>query len=179
MTAPTLDRHRGIATSYDVEMPGFNARLDEMRAALLRVQLTRLPHYLEARQSHFATYVEAFRGSTVGVPFSSGRFRDELPDTGVHIMSVVLPERSDRSDVMARLKLRGIQTSIHYPPIHRFRTYASDHAGVLDRTGRLADREITLPLFPSMSVAQIHTVVDAVLDAVAEGPHVAAASAAN
>lgn len=34
MTTPTLDRHHGIATSYDVVMPGFNARLDEIRAAL-------------------------------------------------------------------------------------------------------------------------------------------------
>ncbi|MBU4461352.1 MAG: DegT/DnrJ/EryC1/StrS family aminotransferase, partial [Verrucomicrobia bacterium] len=46
MTAPTMERHKGHAFSYDVISPGFNCRMDEMRAALMQVQLGRLPDAL-------------------------------------------------------------------------------------------------------------------------------------
>ena len=168
MTTPTLDRHRGVATSYDVAMPGYNARLDEIRAALLRVQLTRLPGFLDRRRHHFTRYVDGFRGTDITVPFSTGRFIDELDSTGVHIMPVLLPLGIDRAAVMNRLKLDGIQTSIHYPPIHRFDAYAADHRGALQRTAALADRELTLPLFPTMTDDQVDRVAAAVLTAVGD-----------
>ena len=63
MTTPTLDRHRGIATSYDVVMPGYNMRLDEIRAALLRVQLQKLPGYLKRRRELFRLYADALAGT--------------------------------------------------------------------------------------------------------------------
>jgi dTDP-4-amino-4,6-dideoxygalactose transaminase len=165
MTAPTLDRHRGIATSYDVVAPGFNFRMDEIRAALLRVQLTRLPQYLERRRELFAEYVEAFAGSPINVPFASGRFVDELDDTAVHIMPVLLPPEIDRLDIMARMKEARIQTSIHYPPIHRFGPYREDHTG-LERTGALADRELTLPLYPQLTGADVRLVAEKLLEIV-------------
>lgn len=158
MTAPTLDRHRGIATSYDVVLPGFNGRMDEIRAALLRAQLKRLPGFLERRRELFRSYAAALRDGPVEVPFTAAPFGDELDDTGVHIMSVLLPEGSDRARVMAGLRDAGIQTSIHYPPIHRFVTYREDNSG-LQRTAALADRQLTLPLYPSMTDAQVSEVV--------------------
>jgi dTDP-4-amino-4,6-dideoxygalactose transaminase len=167
MTAPTLDRHRGVATSYDVVLAGFNGRLDELRAALLRAQLTRLPEYLDRRRELFARYVEGFRDTPIAVPFSTGRFIDELAETGVHLMPVLLPDRRQRPEVMARLKEARIQTSIHYPPIHRFRTYREPGRD-LERTSDLADRELTLPFFPGMADEQVDRVVAALLQAVGE-----------
>lgn len=164
MTAPTLDRHRGIATSYDVLRPGFNGRMDEMRAALLRAQLERLPGFLDQRRKAFVTYVRALRDAPIEVPFSGATFADELADTGVHIMSVLLPEGTDRGRVMAELKQAGIQTSIHYPPIHRFRTYRTDNPG-LTKTGLLADRQLTLPLYPALTEGEIEEVVEALVGA--------------
>lgn len=165
MTTPTLDRHRGVATSYDVVLPGTNARLDEMRAALLRVQLAKLPGALARRRQLFSRYVEALRDTSVVVPFSVGQHADELLSTGVHIMPVLLPSRSDRAVVMEHLKSAGIQTSIHYPPIHRFVVYRDDNPG-LSRTGELADRELTLPFYPDMTDEDVDTVVAELLDAV-------------
>jgi dTDP-4-amino-4,6-dideoxygalactose transaminase len=165
MTAPTLDRHRGVATSYDVVLAGFNGRLDELRAALLRAQLTRLPEYLDRRRALFARYVDGFRDTPVVVPFSTGRSVDELAETGVHLMPVLLPDRRLRPEVMARLKEARIQTSIHYPPIHRFRMYREPGRD-LPRTSDLADRELTLPFFPAMADDDVNRVVEAVLRAV-------------
>lgn len=156
MTTPTLDRHRGMATTYDVVVPGFNARMDEIRAALLRVQLGRLPGFLQQRRQLFREYVEALDGTRIQVPFSTGRYAEELDETAVHIMAVLLPSGVDRSDVMAGLKALGIQTSIHYPPIHRFGPYLGQSG--LQRTAALADRQLTLPLFPAMTSSDVATV---------------------
>jgi dTDP-4-amino-4,6-dideoxygalactose transaminase len=159
MTVPTLDRHRGIATSYDVVLAGFNGRMDEIRAALLRVQLSRLPGFLERRRDLFALYLEGLSGSRVQVPFSEGRFMEQLPETGVHIMPVLLPPEVDRKVVMSHLKEAGIQTSIHYPPIHRFKLYRDDRPD-LRPTAALADRELTLPLYPTMEDQDVRAVID-------------------
>lgn len=165
MTVPTLDRHRGIATSYDVVLPGYNCRMDEIRAALMRVQLRRLPGYLARRREIFARYVELLRGSPIQVPFGNGRFSPHLAETAVHIMPTLLPAGADRAAVMARLKEVGIQTSIHYPPVHHFTAYRDAHRG-LERTGALGERELTIPLYPSMSDEDVQTVVGELLKSV-------------
>lgn len=165
MTTPTLDRHRGIATSYDVVLPGYNCRMDEIRAALMRVQLRRLPVFLERRRLLFARYAELFRDTAVKVPFSNGRFAPRLPETAVHIMPVLLPPGTDRAAVMAKLKESGIQTSIHYPPVHRFTAYDGTN-GHLAKTGEIGDRELTLPLFPTMTDEDQRTVVTELLKSI-------------
>jgi dTDP-4-amino-4,6-dideoxygalactose transaminase len=165
MTTPTLDRHRGIATSYDVVLPGFNCRMDEIRAALMRVQLTRLPGFLARRREIFARYVGLFRDTPIRVPFSNGRFEAALAETAVHIMPVLLPSGVDRAAVMATMKENGIQTSIHYPPVHAFSAYLNGDYG-LQRTTELGQRELTLPLFPTMTDEDIRTVVAELLKSI-------------
>ena len=165
MTTPTLDRHRGIATSYDVVLPGFNCRMDEIRAALMRVQLTRLNGFLARRRELFAKYAESFANTSIRVPFSNGRFAPALAETAVHIMPVLLPEGVDRAAVMARLKAEGIQTSIHYPPVHAFTAYRNGH-DPLPRTTALGARELTLPLYPTMKEEDLRTVVAELLKSV-------------
>jgi dTDP-4-amino-4,6-dideoxygalactose transaminase len=162
MTTPTLDRHRGIATSYDVVMPGYNMRLDEIRAALLRVQLGKLPGLLKRRRELFRRYADALAGTPVGLPFRGGRFESELDETAIHILPVLLPEGTDRLGVMARMKQAGIQTSIHYPPVHRFACYAGE-TDLLPRTTALAARELTLPFYPTLPDEHVPVVVETLL----------------
>jgi dTDP-4-amino-4,6-dideoxygalactose transaminase len=159
MTTPTLDRHRGIATSYDVVMPGYNMRLDEIRAALLRVQLQKLPGLLKRRRELFRLYADALDGTPLHLPFRGGRFESGLDETAIHILPVLLPEGTDRLSVMARMKQAGIQTSIHYPPVHGFASYAGG-ADRLPRTTALAARELTLPFYPTLPDANVEAVVE-------------------
>jgi dTDP-4-amino-4,6-dideoxygalactose transaminase len=167
MTTPTLDRHRGIASSYDVVMPGYNMRLDEIRAALLRAQLVKLPGYLKRRRELFRLYADALAGTRVELPFRGGRFEAELDETAIHILPVLLPEGSDRLAVMARMKEAGIQTSIHYPPVHRFACYATPDER-LPRTAALAARELTLPFYPTLPDVHVEVVVETLLRSLAE-----------
>jgi len=92
-----------------------------------------------------------------------------LAASACHILPVLLPAGTDRQGVMAALKEQGIQTSVHYPPIHRFTYYQSlyppgyDHG--LPYTEEVAARELTLPLFPRLTSQQVAEVAAALKSA--------------
>jgi len=166
MSVPTLERHAGHAFSYDVTLAGFNFRLDELRAALLRAQLKRLPGFLDQRRQVFEWYSARLAGSPIHMPFLGSRFSECFSTTAVHILAVLLPEHTNRAAVMTHLKARGIQSSIHYPPLHLLSAYR-DPAVRLERTEALAARELTLPLFPAMAESDVEYVTSGLLSAVA------------
>jgi dTDP-4-amino-4,6-dideoxygalactose transaminase len=160
MTTLTWDRHRGHAHTYDVVAQGFNYRLDELRAALALVQLERLPAANARRGDIVARYRERLEG--VGgsiVPF------DDRSESAHHLAVVVLRPGIDREAVREAMKESGVQTSVHYPPVHSFSLYRHDSERVLPRTDDVAARLVTLPLFPHMTEVQVDTVVDALGDA--------------
>src|SRR5215208_3955480 len=120
MTTLTWDRHRGHASSYDVVLPGFNYRLDEVRAVVGLEQLRRLRAENAARAEVVARYRGALHGTSgLAMPFEPV----EGQDPAHHLAVVLLPEGVERDDVRSALADRGIQTSVHYPPIHRFTAY--------------------------------------------------------
>jgi dTDP-4-amino-4,6-dideoxygalactose transaminase len=163
MTTLTWDRHRGHAHSYDVVTHGYNYRLDELRAAIGRVQLGRLPEENAKRARHVALYRAALDGvNGIVMPFAP---RQEA-DAAHHLAVIVLPEGCARDDVRASLAAAGVQTSVHYPPIHEFTAYRNlETTRALPVTEAVASRLLTLPLYPHMSEADVATVTAAVLAA--------------
>jgi dTDP-4-amino-4,6-dideoxygalactose transaminase len=158
MTSLTWDRHRGHASSYDVVALGFNYRIDEPRAALARRRLGRLDAENERRAQLDARYRAALDDVEGLVP--------ALPDAaGVHsahhLFSVVLDPEVDRARFRETLAGRGIQTSLHYPPVHHFSTYA-EGAADLPVSDAYGARAVTLPLFATMTEVQQDAVLDAV-----------------
>jgi dTDP-4-amino-4,6-dideoxygalactose transaminase len=164
MTTLTWDRHRGHASSYEVVLPGFNYRLDELRATIALVQLGRL----ERQNAERARIVALYRAALDGTNGLSMPFAPRSDVTPAHHLAVVLlPEGCERARFRASLVERGIQTSVHYPPIHRFRAHRTVAARrLLPRTEAVAERLVTLPLFPHMSNDQVWAVTDAVASAV-------------
>lgn len=158
MTTLTWDRHKGHAYTYDVVDLGHNYRIDEIRAALGVEQLKKLPGN-NARRKHITeTYWEALQNTPLGFPF-----RDSIGESTYHIFPVLLPEGADRKQFIDSMRAEGIQTSIHYPPIHQFSYYRPLYPDtVLPKTENLASREVTLPLYPGMQTEQIDAVVSAV-----------------
>jgi dTDP-4-amino-4,6-dideoxygalactose transaminase len=150
MTTLTWDRHRGHAAGYDVVALGFNYRIDEPRAALATARLARLDAETARRRELDARYRERLpAGVTPTAPPAH------------HIFTVVLDEAIDRDAVRAALRERGVQTSMHYPPAHRFSIY-DDRALELPLTEAYAAQAVTLPLFATMTEPQQDVVVDAV-----------------
>ena len=165
MSTLTWDRHRGHSFSYDVVAPGYNYRLDEVRAGLGLVQLERL----EANNARRRELTRLYRERLTVIPGLEVPFLAADPATSAcHIMPILLPPGADRQACMAALKEQGIQTSVHYPPIHRFTHYQNlfpaDYDHGLPHTEDAAARELTLPLYPTLTEQQVEEVVGAVVD---------------
>lgn len=163
MSTATLDRHKGRAISYDVGQVGLNYRMDEIRAALGIEQLAKLTAGNARRGELTGMYRQLLDGSAVEVPFQA-QGADVI--AAYHIMPVLLPEHSDRVAVIGRLREAGIQTSIHYPPFWGFTAY-EDKTNPEDAplVAQICERELTLPLYPTMTDEQVRLVVDNLLDA--------------
>jgi dTDP-4-amino-4,6-dideoxygalactose transaminase len=163
MTTLTWDRHRGHAAGYDVVLPGFNYRLDEVRAAVALVQLERLHDENAGRARAAALYREALDGRKgLTVPFGHTA-PDAVP--AHHLAEILLPEGTDRQAVRDALDERGIQTSVHYPPIHQFSAYRARSKRPLPKTDALAPRLLTLPLYGRMTDEQVELVTESLLNA--------------
>lgn len=166
MTSLTWDRHKGHAWSYDVVTLGYNYRLDEIRSALGRVQLARLEDNNATRRDLTALYRELLQAYApqIEIPF--------LNHPGIsscHLLPVLLPSPLYREQFMNNMKSRGIQTSIHYPPIHQFSAFQAErNSSSLPLTEETALREVTLPLYPGLSLADIEIIVNEVQASLAE-----------
>ena len=153
MNSVTWDRYKGHAFSYDVTIPGFNYRIDDLRATLLRTQLRSLDRINALRSERAGWYRELLGGDS----------RWTLPFEGYegvsshHIFTVVLGEKISRAVVMRHIKERGVQTSIHYPPAHRFSCYRKLKLKLpsLVNTEKLGRRIITLPLYPGLTQKEV------------------------
>lgn len=158
MTTLTWDRHRGHAAGYDVVGLGFNYRIDEIRAALGSVQISRMDELNEARAKLADRYRDRLAGSAFAVPSFGSRGRS------AHHLSVALASSLDERDsARERLRQSRIQTSVHYPPVHRFSFYR-DQMLELPRAEEIADRVVTLPLHPKLTDADVDLVCNALLE---------------
>lgn len=165
MTTLTLDRHKGRAITYDVVRPGLNYRIDEMRAALGRVQLRKLDAANARRKEVVEQYIRQLqRQPGLQIPFLD--LADKV--SSHHIFPVLLTEGIDRVKVIEGLKRRGIQSSIHYPSISAFSAYASMNLGEAAIADEISRRELTLPLYATMTDEEVNLVVSAMLESLAE-----------
>jgi dTDP-4-amino-4,6-dideoxygalactose transaminase len=164
MTRLTWDRHRGHAGSYDVVDVGFNYRLDELRAAMGLVQLERL----EAGNRARARIVARYRSELGGIDGLVMPFADADVTAAHHLAVILLPRASDRDRFRAALEAERIQTSVHYPPIHHFTAYERRDSRALPVTEEIAERLVTLPLYPDLSDVAIEAVASAARRAIVD-----------
>ena len=137
---------------------GFNSRLDELQAALLRVKL----RHLDARNRRRAAIAEYY-----GARFAAIDVRVPREQPGeVHVYHQYVIRTAQRDRLQTYLKAAGIETGIHYPvPLHRhpawLRSYGESPA--LPRAERLAQEILSLPVFPDLTDAEVEQVADGVV----------------
>lgn len=149
-------RNHGSHTRYHHERIGYNSRLDELQAVVLRVKLKYIDEYNENRRRVAHLYDELLADSPVKTPY-------ERPG-GHHVYhqyTVLTPER-DR--LMAHLKEAGIASAIYYPiPLHRQQAFANDYRHVhLPVTEQICAQCLSLPIYPELkneAVARIAAVI--------------------
>lgn len=145
--------------TYDCDLPGGKANLTDIAAAIGLGQIAHLDEANTIRRTLARVYFSKLNNGEIGLPpadFTQGNW---------HMFQVLLPERvaPHRALVMERLKAAGIGSGVHYPPIHMTTLYQQLgwRRGDLPHTESLADRILTLPLFPQMTVSDVERVCGA------------------
>jgi dTDP-4-amino-4,6-dideoxygalactose transaminase len=168
MTSGTRQRLDSRSPDYDVTLLGFNYRMDELRAAIGLAQLRRLTEWNDIRRTLSLRYRQliAERCPSVAIPFAN------TWPSAHHLMPVVLPTAIGRQTIIDGLRERGVQTTVHYPPVHRLTFYNRICPDCrLPQTEEFARRELTLPLHPRMNAASVELVVSSLADSLsAEAP---------
>jgi dTDP-4-amino-4,6-dideoxygalactose transaminase len=160
MTAVSIDKHRGHASSYDVRERGFNYRFDDPRAALLLSRFHRLEDELVERRKAVARYRELLAG-VPGISIPYGDF--DLDLSSCYLMGVIAAGVDERRALRERLAAEhGVQTTM-YPAVHRFTAYREAYGDVsLPRTERVTEGLFSIPLFPHISPEQQERVAGAI-----------------
>ena len=162
MTSLSWDRHKGHAHSYDVVALGYNYRIDEIRSALGLTQLSKLM----ANNAKRRRLTDLYRIRLSGLRGLSLPYMSHPGVSGAHLFPVLLDAGLDREVFIEAMHAQGIQTSIHYPPVHRFTYYRqNDDSTRLPMTEEIASREVTLPLYPTMTGEDLELVVRSAVNA--------------
>ncbi len=156
MTSLTWDRDKGHSFSYDVVDLGYNYRIDEMRSAIGLIQLKKLEGNNRRRAEATNIYRERLQDiNEISIPFLNTN-----SISSYHLLPILLKNSSERPHFMQFMRDKGIQTSIHYPPVHTFSHYKSScEPESLPRTAEVAPRIVTLPLYPTLTQEQVEYVI--------------------
>lgn len=146
-------RNHGSEVRYYHDMIGYNSRLDEMQAAILRVKLRHIEEFNAGRRRAAHLYSELMADLPVTTPHEDG--------LGVHVYHQYTLLSDQRDAIMAALQKEQIACAIYYPvPLHQQKVFAADCAGVaLPVTEQVAARCLSLPIYPELEEAAIRRIV--------------------
>jgi dTDP-4-amino-4,6-dideoxygalactose transaminase len=151
-------RDWGQEKKYHHEILGYNARLEGVQGAVLRVKLPYLEGWTEARRQRAADYRELLDGC--GAVVLPRDYEDRR-----HVYHIFAVRTPDRPGFMQFLQERGVQSAIHYPfAVHTLPGYADlgYRAGQFPHAERAAAEVVSLPMFPELSRDQVATVAGVV-----------------
>jgi dTDP-4-amino-4,6-dideoxygalactose transaminase len=151
-----LLREYGWAERYVSHISGFNSRLDELQAAILRVKLPSLDADNQKRRDIAARYDAELSGLPLVLP-------ERRPETS-HVFHLYVLRVQGRERLLDHLRGAGVGALIHYPvPIHLQKAYVGKVRGgeSLPETERAAREVLSLPMYPELSEAEVSSVVSA------------------
>jgi dTDP-4-amino-4,6-dideoxygalactose transaminase len=167
MESLSWDKYRGHLSSYDIRGLGYNYRTTEIQSTLGLVQLKKLDRNNRKRKRLVEIYRKELQEvEEISIPFS--KFKG---DPSYHLFPILVAPSINRNMVMERLKGFGIQTSVHYPPVHLFSLYRKRFGfkmGMLPKTEEVSRRELTLPLHPRMNEKDVKWIAKKVKEAIRE-----------
>ena len=151
----------GSKDKVDFDFVGYNSRLDELQAGMLRIFLEQLDGWNRGRREAAARYAELGLGELVELP----------PDDGRHVYHLFVVRTPERDRVRAALEEAGIGCASYYvTPLHLqpALAYLGYEPGSLPETERASRENLALPLWPGIEPAAQERVVEAVRSAVRE-----------
>lgn len=144
----------GSSNKYEHAEKGWNSRLDEIQAAILRVKLTRLDQWNQRRAEVAERYLSGIRHPDIRLPHTP-----PWAQSAWHQFVIRSPNRDPLAE---HLRNRGVETLIHYPvPPHGQPAYEEDGNAILPIAERLSSEVLSLPIGPHMTNRQVDIVIDA------------------
>ena len=142
-------RHHGSRQTYLHERVGWNSRLDELQAAVLRVKLRHLDRFNEARRRLARRYREQLAGASVALPVEHGR--------GTHVYHQFTIRSERRDAIREALTKEGIASSVFYPmPLHQQPAYEKLAKGLVLPVAEMVSKTVlSLPIHPLLDEASI------------------------
>ena len=146
-------RNHGSKVRYYHDVIGYNSRLDEMQAVILRAKLKRIDQYNAARRHVAHLYSELMADLPLTTPFEDG--------LGIHVYHQYTLLSDRRDDIMKALQARQIACAVYYPvPLHQQNVFKEDCAGVsLPVTESVAANCFSLPICSHLSDEQVREIV--------------------
>ncbi|RFF26301.1 MULTISPECIES: DegT/DnrJ/EryC1/StrS aminotransferase family protein [unclassified Wenzhouxiangella] len=153
-----LRNHGRRVDGYEHKVVGYNSRLDEIQAAILRVKLPLVDEFNRQRRRVAKSYRECLSETVLTLPLENDRGRHVY-----HQFTTLVPE-GRREAIQAALKQAGIASAVYYPtPLHRQPAFSRyTRGGSLANSEAVAERCLSLPIFPEMTEAQIERVAESV-----------------
>lgn len=152
-----LLRVHGSPKKYYHECLGYNSRLDEIQAAILRVKFKYLEKWNEARREKAALYTEAFKDLPLKTPY-------EAP-YGRHVYHLYVLATSKRDELLSYLKQKGIGCGVYYPlPLHLQPAYKGlgYSKGDFPVAEELCEQALALPLYPELEEEKQQYIIQAI-----------------
>lgn len=149
----------GRQGKYEHAIEGYNYRLDNLQAAILRVKLKCLREWNQKRRNHANLYNELLADTKIVTPRENAHCR--------HVYHLYVIRTRDRDELREKLASRGIATGIHYPlPLHFQRAYSTlgYHAGSFPLAEKVCKEILSLPMFPELARDKIRFIAQAVHD---------------
>jgi dTDP-4-amino-4,6-dideoxygalactose transaminase len=152
-------RHHGSRQTYLHERVGWNSRLDELQAAVLRVKLKHLARFNDARRAVARRYREKLAGAKVVLPVEHGR--------GTHVYHQFTIRSQRRDAIREALAKEGIASAVFYPmPLHQQPAYEGLGKNTsLPVAEALAKSVLSLPIHPLLDEASIDRIAACVRSA--------------
>lgn len=152
-------RNHGSRQRYHHSVIGYNSRLDELQAVVLRAKLKHIDTYNTLRRKNAHHYTGRLKGTRVIPPAEDGK--------GVHVYHQYTVLTDAREPVQSALGAAGIACAVYYPiPLHRQEVYRDSCAGCsFPVSEEVAARVLSLPMYPELTGAQIDRVCEVLLGA--------------
>ncbi len=150
-------RNHGSSQPYHHDVIGYNSRLDELQAVILRIKLKHIDEYNQGRKRVALSYNQQLADSKIITPV--------IPQDHDHVFHQYTVLADNRDEIKEHLLSKQIACAVYYPiPLHKQQAFADAPAVSLPVTEDISQRCVSFPIFPEMTEEQVTSVAQAVLE---------------
>lgn len=152
-------RNHGSSKQYHHDVIGYNSRLDELQAVILRIKMKRIDEYNQNRKRVAETYNRLLADSGITTP--------PIPQDRDHVFHQYTVLADNRDAIKDHVVSQQIASAVYYPvPLHQQKAFSDSPSVTLPVTEEISRRCVSFPVFPEMTETQVETVCKAILEAV-------------